>query len=139
MILFVIVFVMAASGLASRFMGGEGEGGGQQYQGVILGGNLLALTIIPLEETPFLVIIKTAPASGEFHTGAVDIAVSPVMPTATEGEAREAPQVFTHRIFFNLVESEMFQISLPFEETDFFVVLQTGEEQRTLRMQVSEI
>ena len=136
MILFVVVFVIAASGLASRFMGIAGEEDGLHYHGVLLGGNLLALAIFPIEETPFLVIMKSTPSSGEFFTGAVDVAVSPVMPSGREGG--EAPQVFTHRIFFNLVESEMFQISLPFEETDFFVVLSTGEEQRTLRLQVSE-
>ena len=134
MILFVIVFVMAASGLASRFMAGGGEG--QRYQGLILGGNLLAVTIVPVEEALFLVLMKTTPASGEFYIGAVDIAVSPVMPAGREDG--EAPLAFTHRIFFNLVESELFQISLPFEETDFFVVLRAGEEQRTLRLQVSE-
>ena len=135
MILFVIVFAFAAFGLASRF--GDGGEGHVRYQCVILGGNLLALTIQPVEETLFLTIIKYTPESGEFYTGAVDISVSPVMSRAAEGEEREVPAVFTHRIFFNLVESEFFQLSLPFDETDFFVVLRAGEEQRTLRLQAS--
>ena len=139
MILFVVVFAIAASGLAYRFMDGVDAGEGlPHYQGVRLGNNTLALAILPVEETLFLVIIRNAPESGEFHTGAVDIAVSPVMPRAAEGEEREIPAVFTHRIFFNLAESEFFQISLPFEETDFFVVLRADEEQRTIRLQASE-
>jgi len=139
MILFVIVFAFAAFGLATRFMDGvDGGEGFPRYHGVRLGGNTLALTILPIEEALFLVILKNAPESGEFYTGPVDIAVSPVMPRAAEGEEREIPAVFTHRIFFNLAESEFFQISLPFEETDFFVVLRADEEQRTIRLQASE-
>jgi len=134
MLLFAILFIFAASTLASRFMGGPGGSGGQ-YQGVRLGGNTLALAILPVEETLFLVLVKNTPETGEFYTGAVDIAVSPVQPRALEGET---PEVFTHRIFFNLVESEMFQISLPFEETDFFVVLRAGEEQRSLRLRAGD-
>jgi len=136
MILFVIVFAFAAFGLATRFMDGVDAGEGlPHYQGVRLGNNTLALSIFPVEETLFFVLIKNTPESGEFYTGPVDIAVSPVMPRAAEGEEREVPEVFTHRIFFNLVESEFFQMSLPFLETDFFVVLRTDEEQRTVRLQ----
>ena len=125
MLFFVIILVFAASGIASRFMG---ETQPPPYQAVILGGNALALAITPVEEALFLVIIKRAPEAGEFHTGAVDIAVSPV------AAAGEVSPVFTHRVFFNLSIEESFQISLPFEGADFFVVLETGEEQRTLRL-----
>ena len=127
MFFFVVIFVFAASGLANRFMSGERE---HPYQGTMLGGNIIALAIHPLEDALFLVILKSTPESGVFHTGAVDIAVSPV---ATDGEAHE---VFTHRIFFNLVEHESFYISIPFEGSDFFVVLDSGEEMRTLRVRV---
>ncbi|MCL2382381.1 MAG: hypothetical protein FWC64_12485 [Treponema sp.] len=135
LLLFAIVFIFAASGLATRFVGEERP---RQYQGTRLGGNLLALTIFPVEGTLFLAIIKNTPERGEFHTGAVDIVVSPVMPRAAEGEEPGTPELFSHRVFFNLVESEMFQISLPFEGTDFFVVLRTYEEQVALRLQASE-
>lgn len=137
MFLFVIIFALASFTLANRFMG---DAGAPQYQALILGGNFLAMTILPIEEMPFLVIAKQAPQSGEFFTGPVDIAVSPVMPSPAEGAAgAAAPEVFTQRIFFNLVESESFHISLPFfEESDFFVVLSTGEEQRTFRLQAGE-
>ena len=138
MVLFVIVFAFAAFALATRFMGDAD--GAPQYHALMLGGNFLAMAILPIEELPFLVIAKQAPPTGEFFIGAVDIAVSPVMPRPAEGEAGAAThEVFTQRIFFNLVESESFHISLPFfEESDFFVVLSTGEEQRTFRLQVGE-
>ena len=132
MLVFVILFTFAASALAFRFMGLETENGQPQYQGLILGRNTLAITIYPIEDMLFLVILKNAPESGELFTGAVDIAVSPV---SAAGE--ESPQVFTHRVFFSLLEFESFQISLPFyKENDFFVVLQTEEEQRAIRVRV---
>ena len=129
MLLFAILFIFSASVLASRFMAGPGGGEGE-FQGVRLGGNNLALAILPVEQTLFLILSKTIPETGEFYTGPVDIAVSPVQP----GADGAAAAVFTHRIFFNLAESELFQMSLPFEGDDFFVVLRAGEEQRSLRL-----
>ena len=81
------------------------------------------------------VFTSSSPVSGEFFIGPVDIAVSPVIPDLGEGEVSP---VFTHRISFNLTESEFYQLSLPFDESDFFVVLSTGTEQRSLRIGVSE-
>jgi len=130
MLLFAILFIFSASVLASRFMAGPGGGGEGEFQGVRLGGNTLALAILPVEQTLFLVLSKTIPETGEFYTGPVDIAVSPVQP----GADGAAAAVFTHRIFFNLAESELFQMSLPFEGDDFFVVLRADEEQRSLRL-----
>jgi len=132
---FIILFTAAASALAFRFMGTE-DGGQTPHQAIRLGGNTLVMTIYPIEEALFLVMMKTAPESGEFYVGAVDVAVSPVMPRAAEGEEQPSPEVFTHRVFFNLLETEVFQISLPFDAADFFVVLRTSEEQRTVRVRV---
>ena len=129
MFIFVVIFALVASVLGGRFMGGWGDRG-HAYHGVLLGGNAIALTIEPVEYALFLVILKSAPESGEFHTGAVDVAVSPV------AEAGETPDVFTHRIFFNLTTHESFQLLLPFEGDDFFVVLDSGEERRTVRVRV---
>ncbi|MCL2232452.1 MAG: hypothetical protein FWB99_05170 [Treponema sp.] len=133
MLLFAILFIFAASTLASRFMGGPGGSEGE-FQAVRLGGNTLALAILPVEQTLFLILSKNTPETGEFFTGPVDIAVSPVQQAA----GGESPQVFTHRIVFNLVQSELFQVSLPFEGSDFFVVLRAGEEQRSLRLRAGE-
>ena len=136
MFLFVIIFALAAFALASRFMG-TSSGGSQRHEEMMLAGNLLAITILPVEGMPFLVIAKNAPEHGEFFVGAVDIAVSPVRRRTADGNAED--DVFTQRIFFNLVESETFRISLPFfEEKDFFVMLGSGDEQRTFRIQSVE-
>ena len=131
MLLFVILFVFASSGIATRFMAvREGEDGEfHHYQGVLLGGNELALAIYPVEQALILLIIRSAPVTGEFHVGAVDIAVTPAT-------ANDESQVFTHRIFFNVVEQESFQLLLPFEGDDFFVVLDAGQERRALRLRI---
>ena len=128
--IFIIIFLITAMGFSTRITGGRDA---PQEQGLRLGGNTVAMTIIPVEGTLFLGIVKSAPRSGELYTGAVDIAVSPVV---AEGED---PVIFSHRIFFNPALSESFQISLPFfEETDFFVVLSTEDEHRSVRLGVRE-
>ena len=125
---FIAIVLFTAFGFASRIMGRE------EVRGVKLGGNTLALTIVQVEGTLLLGIVKNAPKSGELYTGAVDIAVSPVMPKSQEGEEREAPQVFSHRIVLKAVESEVFHVSLPFDGNDFFVILKTDTEQKVLRL-----
>jgi len=125
-ILFCITF-----GFTSRFSG-RGE------VGLKLGGNSIAMIIVPVEETLVMEIAKKVPKSGEFYIGAVDIAVSPVMPKPREGEQGEAPRVFSHRIIFNAVESENYNLSLPFDGTDYFVVFSTGDEHKSIRLKVRD-
>jgi len=121
-----ILFAFITFGLGSLFSG--------RGNSLKLGGNTLALTIIPVEGTLLLGIVKDAPKSGELYTGAVDIAVSPIIPKPKEGEEREVPPVFSHRIFLNPVESETYRLTLPFEGSDFFAILKTDTEYKTLRL-----
>lgn len=130
LIFIAIILGSVTFGLTNRFSGGE--------TGIKLGRNTVALTVVSVEETPVLGIVKEVPSSGEFYTGAVDIAVSPVLPKPKEGEEREETPVFAHRIFFNPVESEIFHLSLPFGGTDFLVVFRTGDEQKSLRFKVKK-
>lgn len=126
-ILFLTIILLCGMlGLASRFSGKE--------KGVKLGGNTVALAMVREGESLFLGIVKNAPKSGEAYIGAVDLAVSPVLPKTKEGEAREDIPVFTHRIYFNPVDSETFHIALPFGGNDFFAVLITGDEQKSVRL-----
>lgn len=125
-IFMLVVFFIAVFGLASRFSG--------LNRGVKLGGNTIAVSILREESVLILGIAKNMPKSGEAYIGAVDIAVSPVMSKPKEGEAQEMPPVFVHRIFFNTVDSETFQVVLPFDGTDFLVVLKTDSEQKSLRL-----
>ena len=130
---FMVIVIAAVTGLATRFSGRERE------TGVKLGANTLALIIVQEEEAQVLGISKNAPKSGEFYTGPVDVAVSPVAPKPKEGAQQEAPPVFSHRIIFNPAESEIYRLPLPFDKTEYFVLLKTGDEQKTIRIRVREI
>ena len=128
-IVFATVVIFTVFGLSSRFMGLGRE------RGTVLGGNNLALTIVREEGVLFLGMTKNVPKNGEFYIGAVDIAVSPVIPKSREGET---PQIYAHRVFFNPVESETYLVSLPFDENDFFVILVAENEQKPLRLSATE-
>ena len=121
-----IVLICAMFGIAARY--------GRVERSIKLGGNTLEVAIRPEEGVLILTVIKKAPGSGESYTGPVDIAVSPVLPRPKEGEAAEAPAMFAHRVYFNPVVSETSRIILPFEGNDFFVILRTDYEQRSLRL-----
>ena len=120
-----LMFVMT-----SRFSGKE--------KSVKLGGNTLALAITSYDGALILDIVKNAPKRGEAYLGAVDIAVSPVMPKPNEKEVRELPPVFSHRVFFSSSASETYSISLPFEGTDFFAILRTNDEQKSIKIKAAE-
>ena len=125
-----IILICAMFGIASRFSG-------RSAPGVRLGGNSVALTIVREEGVLILSMVKNAPKSGEFYTGEIDIAVSPVMSKSSEGEVpREIPDVFVHRIYFHPVDTESFSVSLPFEENNFIVLIKAGDEQKAVRVSV---
>ena len=124
----VIIFTCVSLVLGNRFSGRD--------SGVKLGGNTLTSVIVREEGVLLLGITKNAPKFGEAYVGAVDIVVSPVMPKPKEGEAQEFPPLFTHRIYFNPSASETFSLTLPFEGTDFFVILRNDSEQKSLRLMV---
>ena len=123
LILMSILIICAMYGFTSR--------SSSRGTNVQLGANSLNLTVIREEETLGLRIIKAVPKSGEFYIGAVDIVVSPVIAKLEEGEE---PQVFRHRIFFNPTESESFFVSLPFDDSDFYVFLSADDEQKVMRV-----
>jgi hypothetical protein len=131
-LVFITLVVVIVFSLGARFAGRTRE------RSVILGGNTLKLAILSVEETKILELLKNAPKSGEVYVGEVDIAVSPVMPKLKGGEAAEPPKIFTHRIVFQPVDPETFYVSLPFEGSDFFVLLRTPDEQKSVRLNVAE-
>ncbi|MDR0496027.1 MAG: hypothetical protein LBH42_00265 [Treponema sp.] len=127
---FVIIVLFTALGMATRIAGRE------RNLDVKLGGNSLAMVIFSEDEVLILGMSKKAPSSGEFFTGEVDITVLPIAPKSKDPE--DSIKAFNHRFFFRPIESETFQISLPFDTSDFFVVLKAGEEQKTIRLKVVE-
>jgi hypothetical protein len=132
LVFFSFVVIIAVSSLASRFS--KTDSGAK---GVKLGENTLVLTLRPVEGALILGIIKNTPQSGEFYAGAVDIAVSPVQQRKT-GETAEAPLVFSHRISFTPVETEVFQAAVPFDGTDFLILLSAGDEQKAVRLKAGK-
>jgi len=130
-ILVSLVFIIGAYSLVSRFSGGT-EGS------INLGGNTLAVEMIKEGEIPILGIVKKTPKKGEAYTGAVDIAVSPVMQKSKDTDAKELPPVFTHRIFFTGEDSEEYSISVPFGGTDFYILFRTYDEQKSLKIRAVE-
>ena len=128
LILISIILMCLMYGISSRT-------GNSRRNSVTLGGNTVELSVFREGEAIGLKILKTVPKSGEFYIGAVDIAVSPVVPQSGEGEmTEELPPVFSHRFFFNLADSESFMISLPFEGDSFYVFLSTEYEQKVVRV-----
>jgi hypothetical protein len=131
-LIFFAIVIICIFGLAINFFTIERS----PASSITFGGNRLSLAILSFEEALILAMVKNVPDRGEFYIGEVEIAVSPTMPRQLEGEDREIPPVFSHRILFRPVDSETFHISLPFDGDDFFVLLRAGEEQRTMRLRV---
>ena len=133
-IMFLSIIVISVFGVAISYFTREPP----PATAMTLGRNSLTLAILRVEETLILAIVKNAPSSGEFYTGDVDIAVIPAEPRINPAEAREEPRVFSHRVFFHPAATETFHIALPFEGDDFILVMRAGEEQRTIRLRVTD-
>jgi len=132
--MFASFVVICVIGVAISFFTRETPPG----NAMTIGRNSLTLVILRLDEALILGITKNAPASGEFFTGDVDLALSPANP-ATAGEETEGDsQVFSHRLHFRPTAIETFYISLPFEGDDFILVMRAAEEQRTIRLRATD-
>lgn len=130
MVFLSIIAICAMFGMVSR-LSARGD------SGLKLGGNTVNITITREEGALILGVNKTAPETGEVYTGDVDIAVSPVVPREKDGEGTgDLPPMFAHSVVFNPVNTEAFYVSLPFEGDDFFVIVRTGDEQKTMRLGV---
>ena len=116
-----IILIIGMTAMASNIT--------KRNEGITLGRNTLAITLVHEEGLMVLGLIKSAPRSGEFYIGDVDIIVSHT------GETQEEER-FIYQITFNPLESETFVIPLSIVENDVFVTLRTPEEQRAIRLQV---
>jgi hypothetical protein len=90
-----------------------------------LDGNKLEISGIGFENTAIILLKKTANDSSSY-TGAVDIAVSPVVENETDFP------VFYHRVFFTLEKNEDYRFVVPFDQSSLAMVLQT--EKSTLKI-----
>jgi hypothetical protein len=124
-IICVFILVISALGLA-----------GSSYN---LDGNRVSIQAIQYEGATIVAVKKTIPkdiisrlsSAAAPYTGAVDIAVQPIMKT----DADQNPQaVFYHKIFFTFEPEEIYRFSVPFDTKELAVVFQT--EQKTLGVTV---
>jgi len=94
----------------------------------ILDGNKIDITAAGYEGTAVIILRKTA-ENQKAYTGAVDIAVSPVVNSLADGENY---QVFYHRVFFTLENNEVFRFTVPFDSAELLMVIQN--EKNTLEI-----
>jgi hypothetical protein len=90
-----------------------------------LDGNKLEIAGVAFENTSIILIKKTA-GNDSSYTGAVDIAISPVIEDGTDFT------VFYHRIFFTLEKNEDYRFVVPFDQSSLAMVIQT--EKSTLKI-----
>ena len=89
-----------------------------------LDGNKIEITGTRFENATILVLKKTvktgiAAINSSPYSGAVDIAVSPVV------SGDEEFPVFYHRVFFSLDKTEEYRFAVPFDASDLLMVLQS--------------
>jgi hypothetical protein len=65
------------------------------------------------------------------YTGSVELAVS--IPGASL-EAGDEPPIAVNQVFFSLESPEEFRFSVPFEAAELIILIQAGEEMRSLRI-----
>jgi len=124
-IICIFMLVISALGLA-----------GSSYN---LDGTRVSLQAIQYEGAAIVVVKKTIPkdivsrfsSAAAPYSGAVEIAVQPVIKTAAD---QESQTVFYHKIFFTLEPEEVYRFSVPFDAKEFAIVLQT--EKKELRVTV---
>ena len=127
----LILLICVMMGFIGRVSGGTDKS-------VKLSGNTVTSAIINTDGVLILDVIKKVSKKGGAYSGAVDIAVSPVMSKTKNEDVMELPPVFSHRVTFTSAGSEAYSVSLPFEETEFFVIFRTGDDHKSLRLKAVE-
>lgn len=127
-LLIVIVLMCIVISLTNRKGGAENR--------ITISGNSLAAIITDEEGIQILDITKNVAKKGNAYVGAVDILVYPLQIKAKEGESREIPPVFSHRVQFGPYYPEIFTLSLPFADTEYSVIFRTVDDYGTMRVKV---
>ncbi|MDR3168120.1 MAG: hypothetical protein LBT93_09255 [Treponema sp.] len=100
---------------------------------ITLGGNTLTVDALRFQGLTYLAIKKTCKKDDQVYTGAVDVAVSPVLSGEGTGES---PPISGRRIFFSLNSEEEFRFSLPFEATELLILIQTERDRKSFKIKV---
>ena len=104
-----------------------------------LDGNRVSFQAIQYEGATIVAVKKTIPkdiltrfsSAAAPYSGAVEIAVQPVIKAGTD---QEPPAVFYHKIFFTLEPEEVYRFSVPFDARELALVFKT--EKKTLGVTV---
>ena len=113
--------------ISSRYSGRE--------KGINLAGNMIEAAIFRDGDVLILSIEKKTVKRGEVYIGDVDLAVSQAK---SELDKSQGLNVFSHRVTFNPVDKEDFFLTLPFDGTDFFVILKAGDKQKSFRINAKQ-
>jgi hypothetical protein len=109
----------------------------KEKSAVMIGGNSIHASASRMEEgTTYLTIKKTFKKDSNVYTGAVDLAVTPLVSRGKEESqegAQEAP-ISTHRIFFTLKPEEEYGLFLPFEASTLLILMQAEDKHITFRV-----
>jgi hypothetical protein len=100
---------------------------------ITLGGNAITVSALRFQGLTYLAIKKTCREDDRAYTGAVDLAVSPVL---SGPETGESPPIEVRRIFFSLAPEEEFRFSLPFEGAELLILVQTETERGSFKVKV---
>ena len=94
-----------------------------------LDGNKLEISAIEYEGMAIVMVKKTIKGRSPY-TGAVDIAVSPMV------HSDEDYQVFSHRIFFSLESEEKYRFTVPFDSPVLLMALQTEKNSLNIKVNI---
>ena len=110
----IMIFMITLLGLADK--------------SYLLEGNKLEISGTRYEDVVIVIVKKSINSAKSCYFGAVEIAVSPVVP---EGE--EFP-VFYHRVIFNPAQEEEYRFAVPFNSGELAMVFQTEKTALKFRM-----
>jgi hypothetical protein len=107
----------------------------------VLEGNRLSIRAVKFEGTIIVAVDKTIKKTGmarfissdPAYTGAVDIAIQPLIKTGEDG-LFQPEDIFLHRIYFTLESEEYYRFSVPFDTEELALVFKS--EKSTLALTV---
>jgi len=120
-ILIMVISIMGLAGNSYNLDGNRLSFQAMQYEGAVI---MTVKKAIPKDI--FARFSSTAP-----YSGAVEIAVQPVIKAAAD---QEPQAVFYHKIFFTLEPEEIYRFSVPFDTQELAIVVKT--EKKTLGVTV---
>ncbi|MCL2270809.1 MAG: hypothetical protein FWC24_05640 [Treponema sp.] len=123
----VLTLAISAMGLLSDTYNLEGNN--ILVQAIKYEGTVIVAVNKTVKKTGFSNFFRSVPA----YTGAVDIAVQPVM-KAGDVQDRQPEEMSYHKIFFTFEPEEYYRFSVPFNADELAIVLKT--EQKTLGLTV---